>query len=191
MHGSSHLWRNQSETQRPECLARLTQMAGPESGFESWGMSKLSPTGGGSGWGGMLHNKEEFQASAISQGRDVAALSLPRLFQSSWQDVQAAPCGSWGGKGQSSTNAPPALGDISKHTGCPGSFTQVALAGDALPVSEGLPCPSVRVWGRVQVTQVLSLYLAFMAFVTRSKLLHLSALPTCKRRMVCPASPEG
>ena len=139
----------------------------------------------------MLHNKEEFTASAISQGRDVAALSLPRLFQSSWQDVQAAPCGSWGGKGQSSTNAPPALGDISKHTGCPGSFTQVALAGDALPVSEGLPCPSVRVWGRVQVTQVLSLYLAFMAFVTRSKLLHLSALPTCKRRMVSPASPEG
>ena len=63
--------------------------------------------------------------------------------------------------------------------------------GDALPVSEGLPCPSVRVWGWVQVTQVLSLYLAFMAFVTRSKLLHLSALPTCKRRMVSPASPEG
>ena len=40
-------------------------MAGSESVFESWGM---------------LHNKEEFQASAISQGRDVAALSLPRLF---------------------------------------------------------------------------------------------------------------
>ena len=62
----------------------------------------------------------------------------------------------------------------------PAVLSEWPLRVTPCPVSEGLPCHSVPEWGRVQVTQGLSLDLAFTAFVTQSKLLHLSA---CKMRM--------
>ena len=82
--------------------------------------------------------------------------------------------------------------EISQNTqAAPAVLSKRLLHVTPCPISEGLPYHSAQEWARVQVTQVRSLFLTFTAFVTRSKLLHLSALPTCKMRTISPAPPRG